>query len=136
MVGPGVAEGPSIGCAWFELFLLLLMAVGVALLGEAILVSVWSARAAPALFGLAVPPALLVGMGGKNSGSYEWKATRKRTRSALVAAAIVLLTLVTNLGKVQSRGLAMGRGVRKGPSLQQFYERRPIVQDSLISCHS
>ena len=44
----GVVDGPSVGHAWFELFLLIPTADGVAMLGAAVQVSAWSARAVPA----------------------------------------------------------------------------------------
>ena len=68
-VSMGVKVGPSFGRVKFELFLLLLKAVGVALLGLAVSVSAWAAWAAPDPVGGAVHPAPSVGMGDNNYGS-------------------------------------------------------------------
>ena len=65
-VSLGVPSGPSFGRGRFELFLKLLMAVGVALSGSAILVRAWAVRLVPAPTGGAIPPVLLAGTGGKN----------------------------------------------------------------------
>ena len=67
-VGLGIASGPSVGHAQFDLFLSLLMAIGVALSGVAVLVSVWGVRAVPVPVGGSVSPSPLLDMGGEKSG--------------------------------------------------------------------
>ena len=66
----GVAAGPSVGCAWFEFILLLLMAAGVLVSEAAVLVSSWAAWVAPELAGKAVHPVLHVRNLGENNGAY------------------------------------------------------------------
>ena len=78
------------------------MAIGMALLGAAVSVIAWAARLALAPDGGAVLPAPLFGTGGENYGSSGLKATRKRTRAALVVSTIVFLALVVILGAVQA----------------------------------
>ena len=69
----GVAAGTSFGRAQFELFLMLLMASGMALSREAVSVRVWSTWAAPALApaGGAVHPTPPFGTGGETASSSE-----------------------------------------------------------------
>ena len=66
----GVVTGPSVSCAQFEVFLLLLTDAGVAVLGEEVSVGMWAAGAAPAPNGRAVHIAPPVGTGGENAGLY------------------------------------------------------------------
>ena len=68
-VNMGVTVGPYFGRAQFEFILPLLIAAGVAVLGEAVSVRAWAANSAPVRAGKASHPAPSVMAGGTNEGS-------------------------------------------------------------------
>ena len=65
----GVTVVPSVGCEQFEFLFLLLIAVVVAVLGVAVLVSVLAVRTAPTQYSKAGHSTPSVMMGGVNAGS-------------------------------------------------------------------
>ena len=85
-----------VGLVRFEFDLHLQMAVGIAILGVVVSVAAWAVRVAPASG--AVPPAVLVGMAGENSGSSWWKTTWHSTRAALAVSELFSPMLIARLG--------------------------------------
>ena len=128
-VGLGIASVPSVGHAQFDLFLSLPMAIGVALSGVAVSVSVWDIGAVTVPVSGSVSPSPPVGIEGDNSGSSEEKATRQRTGVALVDSVMVSLMLVVILVEVQAHGLPLGVGLIKGHWLNNSSEGQRNVQN-------
>ena len=89
------------------------MTVSISLLGVEVLVVTWSAGAALATAGGAVPPASSVGIVGDNAILSWWKTNWHRTRAALVATAYFFPALVLGLGEVRTLGIPLNVGDRK-----------------------
>ena len=80
------------------------MTVGISLLGVEVLVVTWSAGAALATAGGAVPPASSVGIVGDNAILSWWKTNCHRAVLASMAATVFLTMLVVGLVEVRYLG--------------------------------
>ena len=120
----GVTVGPSVGCAWFEFILLLLVAAGVVVIKEKVSVSTSEARASPARVGKADHPTITQMMGCVHVivwVKYDLADDLANYLTASVVFVMFWFTLVMRLGAVGDHYLSLGGGMRVSTLLQQFF---------------
>ena len=98
---------PSDGGVHFELNFPPLMAVGIVILGVAVLVGAWAPGSVLVPNSGAFLIAFFVGAIGDNSGSSLWKTTWHRTGASLVATILFSPTLVVGIGEVRALGIPL-----------------------------